>query len=127
MQEGQNEGLKMKYLLCVFLGMASLGCNASVESLCEDVAVLQCQKCDDCGEDADQAASFCGISCLDGKCEDCVEVLVSKCNDKSAVLPEPKEALDTCEVDLAGLECSTLILAEVQGHDRTVSACVPFF
>ncbi len=103
-----------------------MSCNASVDALCEDIAIAQCAKCESCGEDAAQEASFCGIPCADGKCDDCVEVLVTRCNSKAAVLPEPKVELDACEVELAELECSTLVLAETQGQDRSVAACVPF-
>ena len=117
----------MKYLLCVFVGLILTSCNASVETLCEDIAVMQCEKCTSCGEGSAQAASFCGVSCGDDGCDDCVEVLSNRCNSKSGVLPEPKVDIEICETDLAGLECSTLILSETQGHDNTVSSCVGFF
>ncbi len=116
----------MKYIISAAFCFL-LGCNASIETLCEDVAILQCQKCSDCGADEAQAAAFCSVSCQDGLCQDCVQTLVDRCSTKSAVLAEPKDALDKCETTIGDLQCSTLVLAQTQGHDSTVSACVPFF
>lgn len=100
-----------------------MGCNPSIEVLCEDIAEIQCNKCESCASDESaKAASFCEIK----EGEDCISELVSRCNASSAGLPEPKTSLEKCEEELSSMMCSTLYLSETQGHLNTTPTCEPF-
>lgn len=91
----------------------------SLDSLCEEAATTQCERCFTC--DVDPSA-LCSLP-ADTSQEQCVEVLARTCGDQSATVEEPKQSLRACTDSIDSLTCDLLIASHAQGGPSSVPAC----
>jgi len=91
----------------------------SVEAVCDDLAVAQCERCYACDGDGGE---LCQLGA--GVDEDqCVVEMSDRCANQASTLDRPKEDLATCSDSLETLACDTLEQGAAQNLAHTTDAC----
>lgn len=109
----------------MFLIVAALaGCGpGSIEDLCAEAAMAQCDLCYSCEIDGEQnGATLCRLGEGTDQ-EGCRTQLIETCVDQSATVEQPKNRLLECADSFQNLTCEDLVSSYAQAGPITTEEC----